>query len=451
MTRSGSEGLDVAVVGGGVIGLAVAWRAQARGLNVVVLERDRAGAGTSHVAAGMLAPIAEVTPGEEPLLELGLRSVRAYPRFLEELAQAAAVDGIGYTPCGTLLVARDADEAEALERELALRIRFGLAVERLRPSEARRREPALAPALRLALDVPDDHAIDPRALTAALAAAVRRAGGEVREGVPVSGVELDGDTVRGVRLQDGSVVAAEQVVIAAGVWSTQLEGIPDAARVPVRPVKGQIMRLHDPAGPGLLTRVIRMGPSYVVPRGDGRYVIGATSEERGFDTTVTAGAAFELLRDASELVPGVSGVGGRRVPGRAAARHAGQPAGDRPGRRGGPALGGRPSPQRRAADSGDRRAGGGRAGRRADRRGAVLAATLRPGGESRVNVTVNGEPRQLPAGATVASVVELLEVTPGARGVAVALDEEIVTRAAWAHTKLHDGARVEVVAAIQGG
>jgi glycine oxidase len=122
----------------------------------------------------------------------------------------------------------------------------------------------------------------------------------------VRGVEVDGDAVRGVRLRDGSVVAAEQVVIAAGVWSTQLEGIPDAARVPVRPVKGQIMRLHDPAGPGLLSRVVRMGPSYVVPRGDGRYVIGATSEERGFDTTVTAGAAFELLRDASELVPGVS-------------------------------------------------------------------------------------------------------------------------------------------------
>jgi glycine oxidase len=305
VTRSGSRGLDVAVVGGGVIGLAAAWRAQARGLKVVVLERDRAGGGTSHVAAGMLAPIAEVTPGEEPLLELGLRSVRAYPGFLDELTQAAGVDAVGYTPCGTLLVARDADEAEALERELALRLRFGLDVERLRPSQARRREPGLAPALRLALDVPDDHAIDPRVLTAALAAAVRRTGGEVREGVSVSGVKLDGDTVRGVRLRDGSVVAADQVVVAAGVWSTQLEGIPAIARVPIAPVKGQIMRLHDPAGPGLLTRVIRMGTSYVVPRGDGRYVIGATSEERGFDTTVTAGAAFELLRDASELVPGV--------------------------------------------------------------------------------------------------------------------------------------------------
>jgi glycine oxidase len=308
VTPSGSESLDVAVIGGGVIGLAIAWRAQARGLSVVVLERDRAGAGTSYVAAGMLAPIAEMTPAEEPLLELGLRSAGGYPRFLDELADAAQVErsALGYTPCGTLLVARDADEAEALERELSLRVRFGLAVERLRPSEARRREPGLAPALRLALDVPDDHAIDPRALTAALAQAVRRGGGEVREGVTVDAITVAENRVTGVRLTDGSVASADRVVVAAGVWSTQLQGIPDAARVPVRPVKGQIMRLHDLTGPGLLTRVIRMGPSYVVPRGDGRYVIGATSEERGFDTTVTAGAAFELLRDASELVPGVS-------------------------------------------------------------------------------------------------------------------------------------------------
>jgi glycine oxidase len=308
VTGTGSQSVDVAVIGGGVIGLAVAWRAQARGLRVVVLERGRAGAGTSYVAAGMLAPVAEVTPGEAPLLELGLRSARAYPRFLAELADAAALEpaALGYTPCGTLLVARDGDEAQALERELALRARLRLPVERLRPSEARRREPGLAPALRLALDVPGDHAIDPRALTAALVRAIVRGGGEVREQAEVAGVSVAEERVTGVRMADGSALAAGQVVIAAGVWSTRLQGIPAAAEVPVHPVKGQIMRLHDPAGPGLLTRVIRMGPSYVVPRGDGRYVIGATSEERGFDTTVTAGAAFELLRDASELVPGIS-------------------------------------------------------------------------------------------------------------------------------------------------
>ena len=289
-----------------MIGLSVAWRAAGRGLRVLVLERGHAGRGTSHYAAGMLAPVAEVTPGEEPLLELGLRSARLYPRFVAELIEAAGVDDVGYTPCGTLLVARDADEAEALERELALRQRFELPVERLRASEARRREPGLAPALRLALDVPGDHAVDPRMLLPALAAAVTAAGGEVREHTAVSGVELIGGRVQGVVLDDGSAVRAEQVVIAAGVWSPQLAGLPEADRLPVRPVKGQIMRLHDPAGPGLLQRVIRMGPSYITPRGDGRYVLGATSEERGFDTTVTAGAAFELLRDAAELVPGMS-------------------------------------------------------------------------------------------------------------------------------------------------
>jgi len=301
---------DVVVIGAGAIGLAVAWRAAQSGLRVIVLERDAAGGGASRVAAGMLAPIAEATPGEEPLLELGLRSALAYGDFVSELAAASGAEGdgagVGYTRCGTLLVARDADEAAALERELELRRRFGLAVTRLRASQARRLEPGLAPSLRLAVEVADDHAIDPRALTRALVAAIPRAGGEVREHTEVAAVDCAGDRVSGVRLADGSLVEAERVVVAAGAWSTQLAGIPPAARVLVRPVKGQILRLHDPAGPGLLTRVIRMGGSYITPRGDGRYVIGATSEERGFDTTVTAGAAFELLRDASELVPGIS-------------------------------------------------------------------------------------------------------------------------------------------------
>jgi glycine oxidase len=306
LTQGNSRAVDVAVIGGGVIGLAVAWRARQRGLSVAVLERGRIGRGTSFVAAGMLAPIAEVTPAEEPLLKLGLRSAAAYPAFARELADAAGAEDVGLTECGTLMVARDPDEAEALERSLELRRRYGLAVERLRSTEARRLEPALAPSLRLALDVPGDHAIDPRVLTAALAMAVTRAGGEVRELTPVSAVQVHDDAARGARLADGSVIAAHHVVVAAGTWSEQLDGLPERARVPVAPVKGQIMRLHDPAGPGLLTRVIRMGPSYIVPRGDGRYVIGATQEERGFDTTVTAGAAFELLRDAADLVPGIS-------------------------------------------------------------------------------------------------------------------------------------------------
>jgi glycine oxidase len=122
----------------------------------------------------------------------------------------------------------------------------------------------------------------------------------------VTGLLSDDLQVRGVALQGGERVPAEHVVVAAGAWTGGLEGIPAQAMIPVHPVKGQVLRLHDPAGQGLLTRVIRTGSSYLVPRGDGRYVLGATMEERGFDTTVTAGAMFELLRDAAEVVPGIS-------------------------------------------------------------------------------------------------------------------------------------------------
>jgi glycine oxidase len=112
--------------------------------------------------------------------------------------------------------------------------------------------------------------------------------------------------VHGVVLSDGDQLEADRVVIAAGVWADTLAGIPDRDRIPVHPVKGQVLRLHDPAGAGLLRCVVRTGGTYLVPRGDGRYVLGATMEERGFDTTVTAGAVFELLRDTGEVVPGIS-------------------------------------------------------------------------------------------------------------------------------------------------
>jgi glycine oxidase len=301
------QSFDVAVIGGGIAGLVVAWRAQQRGLRTIVLERGELGHGATHVAAGMLAPISEARAGERELLALNRASLDRYPAFVEELTQASGIDP-GLRTCGTLAVARDRDEAEALERELAERQALGLPVERLLASEARRREPALAPTLRLALAIPDDHAIDPRALASALVAAMEQAGGTLCPRTDVARIATDAadERVEGVELVDGERIAAGQVVIAAGAWIGELQGLPDYARVPVRPVKGQLLRLRDPAGPGLLTHVIRMQPGYLVPRGDGRYVLGATMEEQGFDTAVTAGGAFELLRDATELVPGVS-------------------------------------------------------------------------------------------------------------------------------------------------
>src|SRR3984957_8456498 len=300
---------DVVVVGGGIIGMAIAWRARQRGMTVTLLERDGAGEATSHVAAGMLAPVVEVEFGEagRRLLELGLRSLGLWPAFATDLESSTGTS-VGLLRTGTLLIARDEDEARELERQLAFRRSLGLEVARLRASEAREREPALAPTLRLALEAPDDHSVDPRLVLAALRSACDSAGVQLREHAQVASVELDGAGARatGVRLQDGERVAAGNVVLAAGPWSEQIEGLPGDAGVRVRPVKGQIVRLRDPAGPGLLRRVVRFDGGYVVPREDGRYVLGATVEERGFELEPTAGGVYELLREAHELVPGIS-------------------------------------------------------------------------------------------------------------------------------------------------
>jgi glycine oxidase len=320
---SSRESADVLVVGGGVIGLSVAWRAAQRGMSVTLLERDTIGGGTSRVAAGMLAPVAEAEFGDagRRLLELGLRSADMWPAFAQEL-QAASAQQVGLLRTGTLLLARDADEARELERQIAFRDSLGLATNRLRASQAREREPALAPTVRLALEAPDDHSVDPRLVLAALRAACRSAGVRLREHAPVAEVESDaaGERVTGVCLGEPSrqeraeggeeraprgaeSIAAERVVIASGAWSAQIDGAGE--RVAVRPVRGQLLRLRDPAGPGLLSSVVRFAGGYLVPRADGRYVLGATVEERGFDVQPDAGGVYELLRAAQEVVPGV--------------------------------------------------------------------------------------------------------------------------------------------------
>ena len=325
----GASSPDVLVLGGGIVGLSIAWRARARGLSVTLLERDRSARATSWVAAGMLAPVAETEFGSagRRLLDLGLRSAALWPGFAAELEEATGVE-VGLLRTGTLIVARDGDEARELERQLAFRQSLGLRAERLLPGAARARESALAPTVRLALEAPDDHSVDPRLVTAALRSACESAGVFVREKAAAEAFELAGTRARargapedaegsesggrapvervvGVRLRGGELLRAGRVVLAAGPWSGQIGGLPAHARVPVRPVKGQILRLRDPAGPGLLTRVVRFAGGYLVPRGDGRYVLGASVEEQGFDTEPTAGGVYGLLRDATELVPGV--------------------------------------------------------------------------------------------------------------------------------------------------
>jgi glycine oxidase len=306
---SSDQRVDVLVVGGGIVGLAVAWRARQRGLSVTLLERGECGQATSRIAAGMLAPVMEVEFGDagRRVLELGLRSAELWPSFAEELAAATGVE-LPLMSTGALFLARDDDEARELERKLAFRESLGLRVQRLRPSEARELEPALAPTMRLALSAPDDHSVDPRVVLAALRRACELEGVAVREHAAVAQIELDraGKRVDGASLQDGERFSAAALVLAAGPWSGELDGLPVDARLPVRPVKGQILRLRDPSGPGLLRRAVRFEGGYLLPRADGRYVLGGTVEERGFDLAPTAGAAYEMLREAREIVPGVS-------------------------------------------------------------------------------------------------------------------------------------------------
>lgn len=320
MSLRSDSTLDLVIVGGGIVGLSIAWRAAQRGLSVAVLERDELGGGATHVAAGMLAPVSEVEFGEagRGVLELGMRSIALWPDFAAELERAGEVK-VGLRRCGTLVVARDDDEARELERQLVFRKELGLRASRLLASEARELEPALAPTVRLGLHAPDDHSVDPRKVIAALWHACERAGVQLRPHTSVLGLELDsaGERVLGVRVErpielageasgEPDVLPAREVVVASGAWSGVLPGLPEGAGVNVRPVKGQILRLRDPAGPGLLEGVVRFEGGYLVPRGDGRYVLGATVEERGFEPNATAGGVYELLRDAHELVPGVS-------------------------------------------------------------------------------------------------------------------------------------------------
>src|SRR5215218_1667046 len=294
---------DAVVVGGGVIGLAIAWRAALAGMTVSVVD-EAPGRGASWAAAGMLAPVTEVHYGERPLLTLNLAAATRWPSFAAEVEEASGRP-VGYTPVGTLAVARDADDNATLEDLYQFQLGCGLQVERLRSRECRQLEPGLAPSIRGGVLAAGDHQVDNRALVEALLGACRRAGVRLVPG-RVAELVTEGDRVTGVVLGDGDRLAAGAVVLAAGCWSGGLGGLAAEALPPVRPVKGQLLYLRGSADAPLCSRNVRGLEVYVVPRGDGRVVVGATVEEQGFDTRVTAGAVHDLLRAALELLPDVA-------------------------------------------------------------------------------------------------------------------------------------------------
>ena len=292
--------MDAAIIGGGVIGLSVAWRAARAGINVAVVDPDP-GSGASHFAAGMIAPVGEAEFGEEAVVALNRDSAARYPSFIAEL-ELDAGRSAGYRQTGTLHVAVDGDEQIAFERQLRYLRQLGLPVERLTSRETRELEPGLAPSVRGGMLVQSDHQVDPRAMVPTLLQACSRLGVQIHRSR--ASLLVDGGRVTGVALESGEVLEAAKVVLAAGCWSGNIPGVPQDDIPPVRPVKGQILRLRG--APELIARTIRGGSVYILPRGDGRVIIGGTVEERGFDTSVIAGAVYELLREARALVPDVA-------------------------------------------------------------------------------------------------------------------------------------------------
>jgi len=297
---------DVVVVGAGLIGLAIAWRTAQRGLTVTVLD-PRPGSGASAAAAGMLAPVTELHYGENALLTLNLASSARFGAWSAELLELTGRD-IGYRRCGTVVAAWDAADLAALRDLQAFQNDLGLDAELLTSRQLRELEPAVAPGLPGGLLAAGDHQVDPVGLHTALHEAGTAAGVRWRRHRAVAAV-VGGGAVTGVDLDNGEHIACGRLVLAGGAWIRELAGLPPEVLPPVRPVKGQTLHLRSDSA-GLIGHVVRGSvrgsPVYLVPRDDGRVVVGASSEEVGFDTRPRAGAVYELLRDAQTLLPQVS-------------------------------------------------------------------------------------------------------------------------------------------------
>ncbi len=298
----------IIIVGGGVIGLGIGWQLAKAGCIVSIYERNLAGRAASWAAAGMLAPHAEVHFEERALLKLGVQSCRMYPEWVAELETDSQMN-VGYRAEGTLIVGVDRDDARELEHLYESQQLLELKVEWLTGIEAREMEPLLSPKITAAIWSKDDHQVDNRAMVGALTHAYRNAGGTLHENITVEKIEIVHGKAKGIWVKD-KLEEADTIVLAAGCWSSDIDGLPETVKPPVRPVKGQMLALQMEEGI-FLQKVIRAPRAkyptdvYLVPKADGRLIIGATSEEMGFDTRLTAGGLFELLRGTWEAVPGI--------------------------------------------------------------------------------------------------------------------------------------------------
>lgn len=294
---------DICVVGGGIAGLTCARTLAQGGANVLVLERGTAGAGTAYVAAGMLAPLVEARLAEREVVEFGRDALAFWPAFVHAL-QAEADMSVDYRTEGTLVVGVERDHIAAIRHLYQEQQELGLPVERLSGYECRKLEPYLSPTVPEGIFSPHDHQVDNRLLLAALLRACRdthrvRVLEECGDGV------LERKEGKEWLVRTDSVqVTTPRVVVATGASLSILSGVaPELPRL-LRPVKGQIVRL-DQSGMHVLDHVVRTPEMYMAPKSDGTLVLGASSEDRGFDSTTTLGPLFELFRAAWECLPAV--------------------------------------------------------------------------------------------------------------------------------------------------
>lgn len=299
MTRSS----DVLIVGGGIIGLAIAREAARSGLSVRLFEPGEPGGEASGAAAGMIGAQLEADH-RESLTELGLASRKLYDEFIAAVREESGVE-VNHRVEGTLVVARSADEEQTLQRRFMFQKESGLKVEQLDRAAVLRHEPGISGSDGGGLLLPDDTSLEPRLLMQGLRTAAEKAGVDIRCGAPVNKLLTKNRRVVGAEVA-GEVWVAGNVVVAAGAWSGAIEG-EAITPPPTGPVKGQIVCLR--AKPSTLRHVIWTTGLYLVPRGDGRIVIGSTSERVGFDRNVTAGAMSSLIDRSVELLPALSAAG----------------------------------------------------------------------------------------------------------------------------------------------
>ncbi|MBK1667172.1 glycine oxidase ThiO [Rhodovibrio sodomensis] len=292
-----------AIVGAGVNGLCIAWQLARHGCAVDVYERGRIGRGASWAAAGMLAPGAEAEPGEHAVTAAGQQALALWPAFARDLQQASGIDPELRTD-GLMIAATNRDEAEQLRHDHSFLQQQGVPAEWLSGAQAREREPYLRAGLPGALFSPNDGQANNRQLVQGLAAAARAAGVRIHEDTRVDALDTAQGRATGL-VVEGARVAADAVVLCAGAWGREIDGVPTAAQAPIRPIKGQMLALRMDPGQPLLRRVLWAPKVYLVPRRDGQLLIGATVEEQGFDDSMTAGGVFALLEAAWRAIPAI--------------------------------------------------------------------------------------------------------------------------------------------------